>query len=916
MQMNEPNEPAPLPGLSGGLPELTRYFDLHHMPERGRAVVHQALTGDPVRRVGGGGGNVCVRYVSRKMGCVIQAESRTLELAFVEQAEHDAGVRLYLCQPLSLQVRVVDALKRNMRRRYVPDFLVLDDDGFSLVECKPASRLRRDPSKIFPGFEPTDAGWRCPAAEQAAAEFGLRHRVFTSDEVNPVWLRNIRFLDNFLDAPAPDSVLLRSVTDRLAAVGGSLAVPQLLADTEVPAEILWWLVANRRVSADLEHELVFSETSSIHSSHEMMLAARCQREPASDFPRFELSFVRAEPGCALSWNGQPWIVVNSGADSVALQNSAAGTIVSLPVKEFEALARSGALQAADSSEADEVSRRQSELYRRASVKDRAGALWRYQLLQEADATGRVPSGTSERTLRRYRQWIREAEQLYASGFAGLIRFRGRPVGTSGLDEAPQAILDQFVEENWTDPKAVRVTNLHARLVAACGDLHSPSRETLRRALMRRRVAEDVREREGPRAAYQVSGPIALPGDGLWPHADRAFEVAHIDHTPLDVELVSWDTGAPLGSPWLTLMIDDRSRMPLAATLAFDEPSRVSVLAVLRDCVSRHQRVPDNVVVDQGAEFNSVDVEIAFAELPSNKIERPASKPRFGAIVERAFETTNTKFIHELDGNKKLNRLGRGRSATHKPSVLAAWTLSRLHDACEKWLFDVYPRLRHGTLGATPREVFDYSVTLSGVRARRYVANDEALRVLLAMTPEGGTRKVDLVRGIVISYLRYWCDDFGLDDVAGSTVPVKVDPSDCSVVFAYVRKRWQTCRLADGDADFAGRTWKQVHLAVQELVARRRAGAQGREINARILGRFLQETDLEGKLGRQQRRDAEARLTGLSPSSDGATPQLRLVQDNGSVSSPDDARQGRTSPPPSPLILVPDDDDPLREVTPC
>ena len=173
-----------------------------------------------------------------------------------------------------------------------------------------------------------------------------------------------------------------------------------------------------------------------------------------------------------------------------------------------------------------------------------------------------------------------------------------------------------------------------------------------------------------------------------------------------MELVSWDTGAPLGSPWLTFIIDDRSRMPLAAAVSFDEPSRVSVLPVLRDCVSRHQRVPDNVVVDQGSEFNSVDVEIAFAELTSNKIERPATKPRFGAVIERAFEIMNTRFIHELDGNTKLNRLGRGRSATHKPSVLAAWTLTRLHDACEKWLFDVYPRLRHGTLGATPREVFD------------------------------------------------------------------------------------------------------------------------------------------------------------------------------------------------------------------
>ena len=55
--------------------ELTRYFDQHRVPDKGRQLVQQVLHGDPVRRVGGGRRNVVVRYASRKMGRVIQAES-------------------------------------------------------------------------------------------------------------------------------------------------------------------------------------------------------------------------------------------------------------------------------------------------------------------------------------------------------------------------------------------------------------------------------------------------------------------------------------------------------------------------------------------------------------------------------------------------------------------------------------------------------------------------------------------------------------------------------------------------------------------------------------------------------------------------------------------------------------------------
>ena len=135
------------------------------MPESGRRPVLAALAGDPVRRVGGGRGNVVVRYNSRKMGCVVQAESRSVELPFVYRCEFDPHVLLHLCQPARLHIRPRDSRGRPRRRPYVPGFLVYDDrTGFRFVECKPVSALEADHAKPSPKFAHGEDGrWTFPA---------------------------------------------------------------------------------------------------------------------------------------------------------------------------------------------------------------------------------------------------------------------------------------------------------------------------------------------------------------------------------------------------------------------------------------------------------------------------------------------------------------------------------------------------------------------------------------------------------------------------------------------------------------------------------------------------------------------------------------------------------------------------------
>src|SRR5258708_10304873 len=145
--------------------------------------------------------------------------------------------------------------------------------------------------------------------------------------------------------------------------------------------------------------------------------------------------------------------------------------------------------------------------------------------------------------------------------------------------------------------------------------------------------------------WQSSELISTPR-----HGSRPFEVAHIDHTELDIQIRSSSTGELLGKPWVTFMMDAYSRRLLAVYLTFDPPSYRSVMMVLRICVQRFERLPQSIVVDGGREFQSVYFDTLLARYRCTKKTRPWAKPHFGAGCARLLKTTNDQFIYTLVGN--------------------------------------------------------------------------------------------------------------------------------------------------------------------------------------------------------------------------------------------------------------------------
>ncbi|GCF10831.1 YbdD/YjiX family protein [Dictyobacter arantiisoli] len=135
------------------------------------------------------------------------------------------------------------------------------------------------------------------------------------------------------------------------------------------------------------------------------------------------------------------------------------------------------------------------------------------------------------------------------------------------------LLYTFLKEHYATPQAKRAAALYQLYVSACERTHLPpvSERTFYRERARFATPEVTAARLGRRAAYKDQ-PLFFYLDQMTPrHGERPFELAHLDHTELDILLVSSVTGKPLEKPWLTLLTDAYSRRILACYLSYDPP---------------------------------------------------------------------------------------------------------------------------------------------------------------------------------------------------------------------------------------------------------------------------------------------------------------------------------------------------------
>lgn len=816
--------------------EYERWLGAHSLEPKARELMSLIRSSEPVRRVGPSTASVCGRYPSTKMGRTIQFESHTVELGGIYEMEYDAEVLEYYDQPS----KILLAYSQDGRRRVVqhtPDFFVIRRDSAGWEEWKDAAELG-DLAGTAPGrYQLAGQDWVCPPGQSYAAEYGLYYRVRSSAQLNGVYLRNLRFLEDYLldSKPVPQAASERIVRTVRSAEG--IRLKELVTRLDQGwVDHVYALIAVNQLYCDLRSQALASTDSvRVFTSAGMCRAANLI-ESVSPAALVGTGPIRLEAGASLEWDGVSGQVLNVGETSVFI--SVRGQTVAITHSEFESMARSGKITGAVAEVSGSVADGLRELAE-VSPTDLRIMCDRYEIVQ-AYFRGDVACSVPLRTIQRWARLCRDAESSTGCGILGL-----RPSTSSRGNRLPRLSQDThdmmrtIIEKEYETIEQRGKFAAYALLVKALdekGTTDVPSYMTFTTAVNKRPKYAQARQRKGRKGAYPMEEFFWDLDRNTPRHGDRPFEIAHIDHTELPIQLVHSRTGKPLGRPWVTFLTDAYSRRILAAYLSYDHPSYRACMMACRICVQRFQRLPQTIVVDGGPEFHSQYFEALAARYRVTIKNRPGSKPRFGSVCERLFETTQSRFVYNLVGNTQIATNVRLITKENNPQLRAVWALPVFYERLLQWAYETYDTMAHATLGQSPRDQFDQAVGLTGAARHLIPYNDDFIIWTLPSTPKG-TAKVMVGRGFKFHNVYYWSDEFRAPDVEGSQVPIRYDPWDCGQAYAFAHGHWVKC-ISEYYHLFSGRSQRELEIAAAELRQQLRLQNSSLTINARELGQFL------------------------------------------------------------------------------
>lgn len=874
--------------------ELADLCRQHKLSDFAVATIRQVRQSPPSRIVRSGTHNVVTHYASRKMGCVIKAEASRTELAAIYEWDHDKATYEFYDQPPSIKkIHVHDNGKTNTHL-YTPDFFLLADDFVGWVECKAEGWLREQEARPSPQYIRDNQGrWRCPAAERYAHSVGLGFAVRSSADSDPITTQNIADLSDYYrdDCPVPSKEQLEAARQYIGVDGWCWLRDLLVNDMGLSTDTILKLIADERLHVDLQafplmkepHRVRVFATRALMDSSELWLPAMLAA------PDIAIHQVEPVAGEALVWDGKACEVLNVGETEIFLRMGT-GAMQNLQLADFERLVRNGAI-AGTREVANPRALAAAEVLRHSSAGDVKSAMHRYYCIHPELCPPGETYQCSRRGIRKWKAMARRGHAEYGNEFIGLlptIRHRGNR--TRRLDARTLEIVHRVIEDEVKSNAAPGIFACWAMVVDACKSegLVAPSKKTFMAEIKRQATPEELKKaREGEKAGYNLELPFISLNRETPKHGTRPFEIAHIDHTVLDLQFVNESTGTLMGKAWLTVMIDAFTRMILAWVITFDDPSYRSCMLVIRDCVRRHGRMPRIVVVDQGAEFKGTYFEQLLAYLGVHKRMRPASHPRFGNIMERFFGLQNTEFTHVLHGNNKALQSPRSMSQTHDPRNLAVWNLRAFREAFEGFLSKVYHAVEHPALGISPSVAMEIGFLQSGARTHTLIAYDRNFLTATMPTTVKETSKVQRDGSFKANKIDYFAD--GLLDYVGQDMPVRYDPFDASRAFVMGRSGWIEARSLYAH-ELAGRTEKEIEAISLEIDAiNSRTGIREKD-RAAALGAYLRtvrEREANLKLEVQQARDQELRST------DRDVGLLAAPADDGSLLlEPTAARPGR------------------------
>lgn len=375
----------------------------------------------PSRRVQGRAGNVSGVYPSRKMGHMVSFESAKVELWAIYQMEHDKNVLEFYDQPEGFKIKYKNAAGRTIGHYHTPDFFVIRSTEAAWEEWKTEKQLIKLSEKYPTRYQKTELGvWRCPPGEEVASLLGLKYYVRSDASLNPIYIQNLIFLEDYLKFTVSVSRAIQAAIKTIVQENQGITLAEILSKTEgVRANDLYKMIALEQIYVDLSAmPLVNGAEVRLYSDKQSNEALIFKTQLSlSKTPLLGMSL---ETNTVLEWDGKLWTLINQGQTTTTLLPEN-GQPIKLNNEIFQNLLLSGSITKRNPGLSENNQQKIRQLISQASAKDLEKANHRYSAVQAyLEGNKNFEKNFPERTVRKWVKKFREADVELGCGYVGLL----------------------------------------------------------------------------------------------------------------------------------------------------------------------------------------------------------------------------------------------------------------------------------------------------------------------------------------------------------------------------------------------------------------------------------------------------------------------------------------------------------------
>ena len=709
---------------------LAPHLDRLALPERGKAYVMEVASSPPSRSVGKHRvRNLIANVPIPHLGVVLQAESGSGEFFFLTEIARSHDVIAIYDQPNAIAVPITNKAGIKTRTSCTPDYLVVYQDVVVAYEVKDDKKLQSFCRERKEDWTQEDGTYKYWPAIHEFERLGIEYRVIPNSAVSAVRADNLRLLISVrLVEDSQRLVLLRKRTEAMVQRAGLMQIGQILDDLHIE---------------DTTPVFQLIDQGILHVDLDRCLLA----SPRKVWTSFEPDLL-----CAIDDQGFRF------KDAISSRSHVSTDEIPDPRHLKEVAARFAAC---------------GLIEHRESLKKK-----------------------SDRTKRRYKKALRESHGDVTALFPRWSKCGNRSLRFTA-DEYQLQI--DVVRSTMGDPNLSTSANGYREYKRRWKNApHGPDHRPACRSTLDRRfrsysgIDDPAFSRGGRRASNAVAASIDPLQRSLLP--TRSFSIAHIDHHEVDLALVVGQAkgGALTKRAWLTGMVDAYSGEVLGLWLSYKDPCRESCAMVIRDCVWRHERLPEILVVDGGPEFDSVHFTTMLACLSVTRIERPPEDPRFGKEIERLFGAFKECFARGMPGF--IPDIGNARKTSGRlsPAKRAALKFHELVELLEIYAFQGYNHELKPDCTETRLQLranSDLALPFSG----RKVSPDTAFLVLTSVDAPAKFYHLIAGRGIRVYGSAYSCPALLAYNGFKKHVQARLEPFDSSIIYVCLEGSWHVCR---------------------------------------------------------------------------------------------------------------------------